>query len=419
MFGLKNQFLAGASYDRGNVKFSTSSEIGSIGNRFVVDGSGIILGDPAQCSDDDFEEKDFCPRNVDVTTEYVGPYFSNIVELTDELALTFGARYNYAMVDLVDVNGNFPGITSNHKFNAFNPNVGATYELMPGLTVYGSYAESNRAPTPGELACADPDNPCPVESFLTDDPPLEQVETETYEAGIKGEMRSANGARFEYGVGYFRALNQNDILFTASPTTGRGFFLNAGDTLRQGVEVSAKYKGGPWEVYANYSYVRATFETANEFSSPSNPFAVPCVAAPEAGCVNVRPGDRIPGIPEHRIKAGVFYDVTEKWNVGATLVAASDQFFLGDEGNDAPTLAGYTRVDLHTTYKVNKNVEFYGFVNNVFDREYGLFGTFFEADEASEVIEDGGVAPITAFTDARSILPASPVAAYGGVRFKF
>ncbi len=410
LFGFVNQFLVGVSYDRGSVRYKTTSEIGQIGNKFVVNGSGITISEP----------DDFAPRDVDVTTEYVGVYLSNTVELTNELALTFGGRYNYAMVDLVDVNGNFPDITSNHTFEAFNPNIGATYEFNKGLIVYGSYAESNRAPTPGELACANPDNPCPVESFLTDDPPLDQVETETFEAGVKGTLVSADGdQRFQYNVGWFRSLNTNDILFTSSNTTGRGFFLNAGDTLRQGIEVGLKYHTGPWEFYGNYAYVRATFETPNEFSSPSNPAAVPCAGDPDAGCVNVVAGDRLPGIPEHRFKAGVFYDVTHAWTVGATLVAASDQFYLGDEGNDTTPLPGYTRIDLHTSYKLNKNVEFYAFANNVFDREYGLFGTFFEAEQASEVVADGGVAPITSFTNPRTILPAPPVSVYGGVKVKF
>ncbi len=43
-FGRPNQFLVGASYDHGRVKYNTSSEIGTVGNKFVVTGSGIILG---------------------------------------------------------------------------------------------------------------------------------------------------------------------------------------------------------------------------------------------------------------------------------------------------------------------------------------------------------------------------------------
>ncbi len=402
LFGLKNQFVAGVTYDRGQVNYQTSSEVGTIGSRFVVTGSGIILGEP----------DDFASRNVDVDTEYVGVYLQNVTELTDALTLTLGGRYNYAHVDLLDLTGEFDGITSSHTFEAFNPNVGLTYEFANGFTLYGSYSQANRAPTPGELACANPDNPCPIESFLTDDPPLEQVKSRTFEVGFKGKVRNGD-QRFSYGLGYFNTLSEDDILFVTSNTLGRGFFLNAGDTLRQGIEAGGVYEDDTWTVYANYAYVRATFESLNIFSSPANP------SANANGEIISRPGDRIPGIPQHRFKAGIAYAVTPQWTVGADLIAASDQFFLGDEGNDQPTLSGYTRVDLNTSYKLNKNVEIYGYINNVFDKEYGLFGTFFEADEAGEVIEDGGVAPITEFTDSRTILPAPPVAAYGGVRIKF
>ena len=58
--------------------------------------------------------------------------------------------------------------------------------------VYGSYAEANRAPTPAELACSDPDNPCLIESFLTSDPPLKQVVSHTYEAGLCGKFATFN-----------------------------------------------------------------------------------------------------------------------------------------------------------------------------------------------------------------------------------
>ena len=53
---------------------------------------------------------------------------------------------------------------------------GATYRARARfLTLFGSYSEANRAPTAAELACADPEAPCLIESFLTADPPLQQV----------------------------------------------------------------------------------------------------------------------------------------------------------------------------------------------------------------------------------------------------
>ncbi|KUO55017.1 MAG: hypothetical protein APF80_10365 [Alphaproteobacteria bacterium BRH_c36] len=407
LFNRPNQFLVGVSYDKGSVRYKTASEIGELGDRFVVNGSGITITEP----------DDFTGRDVDVETEYAGVYFTNTLDVTDALAVTVGGRFNYASVDLVDLTGEFDGITSSHSFERFNPNVGATYKFMPGFQVYAGYSEANRAPTPAELACANPDNPCPIESFLTDDPPLDQVVSRSVEAGIRGELNSnAGDQKFTYGVGYFRTLNENDILFVNSNVTGRGFFFNGGDTLRQGIEARATYE---WRerlsIYAGYAYIRATFEDALEFQSPAHPLAGPCSDGGDDVCIQVTPGDRLTNVPEHRFKAGFEYMITQKWMFGADLIASSGQYHLGDEINVLPKVGGYTRVDLKTTYQVTDQVEVFGIVNNVFDRRYGLFGTLFEADEAPTE----PVGPNFQFNNPRSIVPAAPVAAYGGVKVRF
>ncbi len=405
IFGRPNSFIAGISYDRGNVRYKTASEIGALGPKFVVDGSGIFIAEP----------DDFTGRDVDVNTEYVGLYVTNTFELTDALAVTVGGRYNHASVDLVDLTGEFDGITSSHTFERFNPNVGATYKIVDGLSVYSGYSEANRAPTPAELACANPDNPCPIESFLTDDPPLEQVVSRTVEAGLRGGMPMGAG-RMTWGAGYFRTQNEDDILFVSSNVTGRGFFFNAGDTLRQGVETKVTYQDSVWNLYASYSYVQATYEDAIELQSPAHPLGEPCSADPETTCINVQPGDRLTNVPEHRIKAGAEYMVTPKWMIGGDVIASSGQYHLGDEINVLPKVGGYARVDFKSSYDVTENVQIFGFVNNVFDREYGLFGTLFETAETptGPVGVDG-----FSFNNPRSIVPAQPITGYGGVKVKF
>ena len=410
IFNRPNTFIAGVTYDRGKVLYTTQSEFGEIGFKYVVEGTGEIIEEP----------EDFIGRRVDVDTEYLGLYFLNAFDVTDEFTLTFGGRYNLANIDLVDLTGEFDGITSSHKFERFNPNVGATYTFMPGLTVFAGYSEANRAPTPAELACADPDNPCPIESFLTDDPPLDQVVSRTVEAGFRGRLTSnGNNQRLSYGVNYFRTTTEDDLFFVAATQAGRGFFFNAGDTLRQGVEAHLKYNNESLTAYIGYSYVRATFEDTIEFQSPANPLQGPCVSpgAPDDDvCILVTPGDRLPNTPEHRFKAGFEYMITKQWMFGADLVAASDQVFLGDEANLLSTLAGYTRVDLKTSYQLTENIEVFGYVNNVFDREYGLFGTLFEADEAPT----GPVGiPGFEYNNPRSVVPGAPVSAYGGVKVRF
>jgi outer membrane receptor protein involved in Fe transport len=297
--------------------------------------------------------------------------------------------------------------------------VGATYQLGGGTTLFGSYAEANRAPTPAELACADPVNPCLIESFLTADPPLEQVVSHTWELGLRGRMASwGQDQNLQWTAGLFRALNVNDIIAVAAPTSGRGFFQNAGDTLRQGVELGMRYTEKRLMAYANYAFVSATFQTPLEIASPDNPAAVPCSGDPAETCVNVTDGDRIPGIPEHRFKTGFDYWVTPKWKFGADLVAASNQIFFGDEGNDNAPLPGYATVDLHTSYDVTPQAQVYGIINNLFDSHYGLFGNYFNLAAANQAaIPDGLGANF--FTDPRTITPAAPFAAYGGVRLRY
>ena len=78
LFGFRNQFLVGTSWDHGQVSYQTETELGTFGPKFVVNGSGIILGGD-----------DFFGRDIDTTSDYFGVYFTNTTDLTDRLALTF------------------------------------------------------------------------------------------------------------------------------------------------------------------------------------------------------------------------------------------------------------------------------------------------------------------------------------------
>jgi len=254
VFGLGNQFLLGASYDHGQVAYTASSELGVFGPLFVINGLGIQLTDP----------NEIAPRNLTTENTYVGVYFTDTLDLTTDLALTVGGRYNFARLTIEDNTGNDPQLNSENTYERFNPMAGLTYKLIPGLTLYGSYAEANRAPTAAELACADPVNPCLIESFLTSDPPLKQVVSHTYEAGLRGKLAALNNeSRLEWTAGLFRTENDDDIITVASTTNGRGYFKNAGETLRQGLELGAQYQDRRLMMYANYAYIDATFRTAN------------------------------------------------------------------------------------------------------------------------------------------------------------
>lgn len=111
--------------------------------------------------------------------------------------------------------------------------------------------------------------------------------------------------------------------------------------------------------------------------------------------------------------------MTRQWKVGTDLIAASSQFFFGDEANLNRPLAGYTKVNLHTSYDITPNFQVYGLVENLFDQEYGLYGTFFNVEAANEAAEPDPSGIQFSDDNRRSITPAIPFAAYGGVKIKF
>ncbi len=437
LFNRPNRFLIGVSYDHGKVNYSTSSEIGAIGNRFVVTGSGIIIPAPEEPDpdDDDFETPELAPRLLETQNDYAGVYFTNTLDVTDAFALTLGGRYNYARIKIADKTGSLtengegylPDLNVSSTYERFNPMVGGTYKFMQGLTAYGSYSEANRAPTAAELGCAEEDNPCLIESFLTDDPPLEQVVSRTVELGLRGEEKYFDGSLLTWSAGLFRTLNQDDIINVASnDEPGRGFFQNAGDTLRQGIELAVGYQTRTFSVYSSYAFIDATYQDDLILPAPNTPEGTfNCDDGPggpsdddEPQCQFVRDGDSLPGIPRHRFKAGFEYWLTPKWKFGSDFLAVSDQYFFGDDANNNRKLSSYTRLDLHTSYKLSENAEAYGLIKNLLDRRYGLYGAFFDKDEANEVTEAAGYGE-DFFDDARSISPSQPFAIYGGLRLTF
>lgn len=404
ILGHRNQFLLGGSVDHGRVGYQTNAEIGSIGPNFTITGDGQIVAN-----------SDIEPVNITTTNTYYGVFFSDTFDVTDRLSLTAGGRFNYANIRLQDNTGLAPNLNGDNVYQRFNPMAGGTYELLPGLSLYSGYSEANRAPVAAELACADPNHPCLISSFLTSDPPLQQVVSRTAEVGLRGEItKLGDNQKITWTLGYFHAMNSDDIINVASSITGRSYFQNAGNTLREGVDAAIDYRTDRLYLFANYNFTDARFESTFDINSPNNPLN------PSPGSdfiTTVHPGDRMPGIPQHRFKAGFDYWLTHQWKFGGDLTAASDQIFFGDEANLNKPLAGYAVVNLHTSYDVTKNVQLYTIVNNIFDNHYATYGNYFNLDDANNAALVSGN-PIT-FTDPRTIVPATPLAVYGGMRVRF
>ncbi|TFV44716.1 TonB-dependent receptor [Bradyrhizobium niftali] len=400
LLGHDNRFVVGATYDASVTRYDATAEIGSIGENYVVSGSGVFLGatgTPAPVAG---------PVSLRTVNQYNGLYAMDTFNITDAFAVTGGGRFNVARITLEDQLGT--DLNGDHTFTRFNPVIGGTYKITPELTAYAGYSEANRVPTPLELGCADPIRPCLIAAFLVSDPPLKQVVSKTVEAGLRGS-KELNIGTLGWKIGGFRATNYDDIV--AVPAVGRtgfGYFSNVGRTRRQGLEAEVNIKSPTLQFQASYAFVYARFLDALELGSES-PFRDPVTET-----IHVSPGNQIPAIPRHRVKLGVDYNVTDVWKVGGNALFVSGQYLVGDESNQYTKLPSYTVFNLHTSYQVTKNIQLYGKVDNIFDKRYATYGQFFDTGAVPNFTNGGN-----AFTDPRSLSPARPRAFYAGMRVTF
>ena len=399
--GHDNTLTVGASLDYGWTRFNGNNQLGTFFNdnntSFPLIGFPYIIDQP-----DSFLN----PIMVHTNNTYTGVYALDTYSATDRLTVTAGGRFNYAGININGENGALLNGFSN--FFHVNPTLGFTYKLTPDINFYAGYAMTNRAPTPLELGCADPNNPCIIDNFLVSDPKLKQVVGQTFEVGFRGTNAlsqlglSPEWGKLQWSAGLFRTALNNDILPQQSAVTGFGYFANVGTTLRQGAEVSAQWTGDKWTAYANYTYIDAVYLTTFLELSPFNPLA------DANGFIPITNGASIAGIPKNTVKVGVDYAVTDKWKVGADMVAASGQVIFGNENGAVPQVPGYAVFGLHTSYQVAKQVQLYGLVQNLFDQRFYTGGALF----------DTSALPNTApfLTNPTSLGSVKPFAIYGGLR---
>ena len=314
--------------------------------------------------------------------------------MTEQFALTVGGRYNHATIELDDLTGNSRILDPHEHVQRFNPMVGGTYKVMPRPVALRRLLGGQSRADAGRTRLLRSGQPVHHRE-LPDGRPAAEAGRLAHLRGGPARRVEGGSQRFTWSLGYFRTLNADDILNVAASTTGRGYFLNAGDTLRQGLELAAAYQSSRFSVYGSYAFVDATFQ--DDLCCPHRTRPAPRIAP-----MHLRPtrrtnlqfraeGRHSARHPAHRFKAGFEYWITSQWKFGSDLIWASDQYFFGDEANNNTPLSGYTRVDLHTSYDITENVQVYGLIQNLFDKRYGLYGTFFDTEEANDAAVGAGL----------------------------
>ncbi|HEY5761981.1 MAG TPA: TonB-dependent receptor, partial [Rhodocyclaceae bacterium] len=182
-----------------------------------------------------------------------------------------GLRHSEIRLESEDryIVGANPDDSGSVKFTSTNPVVGVLYHLTPAVNLYANAGRGFETPTLIEIAYRSDGGS--GSNFA-----LRPSESTHVEAGVKAFI---GGTRVNAAV--FRAETSDEIVVDTN-TGGRATYKNAGDTSRQGIEVSVGGEiAGGLSAYASYAYLDAQFD--DSFLSNGS---------------TVASGNKIPGAPE-------------------------------------------------------------------------------------------------------------------------
>ena len=413
----RQQLALGASFDTARMQFKQTQEIG------IIDATrGVANLGPVQTE-----------NSLRGTTETTSLFVTDTIALNKSLHLTASARYNMSRVTTFDeLDRTAPNLDGDHRYRKLNPALGLTWQVVPALNAYAGFSQGNRVPTPIELGCADPANPCTLPNAMAADPYLKQVVARTLEAGLRGKLPGDIG----WQAGAYRTVSTDDILFVGTSTSA-GYFTNFGKTRRQGLELGLNGQARSIDWFANYSYLHATFQSEacllaeNNSARGTDPA---CTVNGQDDEIFVKKGNRLPGLPTHSLKLGVAWKATQWLRLGGDVQAFSGQYARGNENNqhqagtstdafgstrsfDGPgKTPGYAILNLNAEARLGAGLQLFAKINNVFDKHYATAAALAENpfNSAGSFQSNSGDWRRETF-----VAPGAPRAAWLGLRYTF
>lgn len=412
----RQQLAVGSSIDQARIRFLQTRQLGQIDGTRGID-------QLAEATDE---------NKLHGSTRTASLYVTDTIALRSDLHLTASARYNASRVRTHDdLNSAPPNLDGDHSYTKLNPAFGLAWQIVPALNAYAGFSQGNRVPTPIELGCADPANPCTLPNSMASDPYLKQVVARTVEAGLRGRIASD----IQWNAGLYRTLSTDDILFVGTSTSA-GYFTNFGKTQRQGLELGLNGKLHRVDWYANYSWLQASFRSEACLLGANNSTrgtAAECTGAGQDDEILVKKGNRLPGLPEHSAKLGLSWRATDWLRLGGDVQAFSSQYVRGNENNQHQSgtytdingntrtfagpgkVGGYAILNFNAEVRLGGGWQVFAKVNNVFDKRYATAGALAENPFASGSFQ----ANPDDWHRETFVAPGAPRAGWLGLRYVF
>lgn len=266
------------------------------------------------------------------------------VRINSKLALVAGLRYEEIMLDRTSLNAagaSRAGFPFTQNWYPATGRVGATYEALPGMTLYAQYATGADVSANNIF-------------LLQPTQPLNLTRTRTYEAGVKQLFweRKAEWSLALYDI-------ERDNVYTAQG----GQSLNiAGKQLSNGVELAAAVRPSPrWNLWGNFAYTHAHYE---DYVFAGGSFS----------------GNTPPNVPKIVANAGGAYRISlpAPVELGAAVRHVGDRF---NTDANTVTMLAYTIADAYAFVDLNKNARITARVRNLTDKKYAVWGDPFYPDQ--------------------------------------
>ncbi|WP_213074807.1 TonB-dependent receptor family protein [Acinetobacter pittii] len=282
-------------------------------------------------------------RDEDNTLWNIDPYLQASWQFLPTWRLDTGVRYSnvhYKSKDNYLSNGDDSGKTD---YSKVLPSAALSWQILPELMAYVSYAKGFETPTFTEMAYR-PDG----ESGFNFD--LTASTSDTYETGLKSQNQLG-----DFTLAVFQTKTKDDIV-SAGNSNGRSTFRNAHKTLREGLEFAWNKK--LWRdltATASYTYLDATFDAD-----------IPALGS----IAQIPSGNAIPGIAKNQAYASLAWQPSHGL-YGGVDVQYMDKVYVNDTNSDAAPSYSVTSANVGYAWVMGDwKVNSFARVDNLFDKNY-------------------------------------------------
>ncbi|WP_215898366.1 TonB-dependent receptor family protein [Acinetobacter oleivorans] len=283
-------------------------------------------------------------RDEDNTLWNIDPYLQASWQFLPTLRLDTGIRYSnvhYKSKDNYLSNGDDSGKTD---YNKVLPSAALSWQILPELMAYVSYAKGFETPTFTEMAYQTDT----LKSGFNFD--LKPSTSDTYETGLKTQNLLG-----DFTLAVFQTKTKDDIV-SAGNSNGRSTFRNADKTLREGVEFAWNKK--LWRdltATASYTYLDATFDAD-----------IPALGS----IAQIPSGNAIPGIAKNQAYASLAWQPSHGL-YGGVDVQYMDKVYVNDTNSDAAPSYSVTSANVGYAWVMGDwKVNSFARVDNLFDKNY-------------------------------------------------